>query len=122
MKGFEMPSNAIVILVASVIIFVMIWSFITTVSVRQMSTADAQRIFSVDCRTLCSTDSEENYATAYEILKNKPDFVKACTVLGYGSAEYPNRCLERCGCDMYVREGSVGEKIGNVTEMLENLG
>ncbi len=92
----------IVIIAASLLVILVIGSFFLTSTSSRMTDAQAQKIFSTECPTICGSTVSENYLKATKIEAEKPEFFKACLILIPEAKEFPNRCLERCGCDLSV--------------------
>ena len=102
MKGISLPVNAVVVIGLAVLVLVAVAAFFTTGSGGQLSELDARREFTVGCQNFCES-APENYALAARLPTEHKKFYAACQRL-YNVGDYPNRCLEQCGCDMNMTE------------------
>lgn len=118
MKG-QLPIKTLVIMGIVVLVLVALAAFVMPTAFRQTTIAEAQSIFSQKCVQYRTPDVEENYLNAYTA-RSDTEFLEACEILGFGSAEYPNRCLEKCPINLEVTEEDLernyGDLVNNVLE------
>ena len=118
LKGFSLPLNAIIVIAIAAIALAVLGSIFISSSFGGISQADAQRLFAGGCARYCKPDLYQTFAAAYSASQNDPDFLKACTKLGYGDAQHANRCLERCGnCNINVTESDLNRGLDNLNSL-----
>lgn len=110
-KGISLPINMIVIVALAVIVIVAVAVFFTSQTTREISRADALRIFGEGCQTLCTGDRESDLQMLIDLDLSlgggeenaHTEFVDACSIVtGLGDArDHPLKCFEQCntGCD-----------------------
>ena len=102
-KGISLPTNMIIVVVIAALVLVALGAFFITTSGSSMSDAEAQRIFANGCVQYCKPGLYDTFTAAFRASQNDPNFIKACTRLGYGDGQNANRCLEKCpGCNVIL--------------------
>lgn len=116
MKGIALPVQTIVIMALAVIVLVGVGAFFATQSTSGISRADAARIFSTGCQTLCADTIAENQALALALKNGEhADFLDACAVMGVPDArDLPGRCLDACNNCQYAETGGTNEALARL--------
>ncbi|MFA4819471.1 MAG: hypothetical protein WC613_00765 [Candidatus Aenigmatarchaeota archaeon] len=113
MKGISLPMNMIIVVTIAALVLVAFGAFFITTTGGGVSDAEAQRIFAGGCVQYCKPGLYETFTAAYTASQNDPNFIKACTKLGYGDGQNANRCLEKCpGCNVIVDQNDRDANIG----------
>lgn len=106
MKGLELPVNMIVIIGAALLVVVVIGAFFLTNTGQRTSEAEAIQALNKQCadNNICSVSSTDNYLTATTLESKYPALFNACLLLVPEARTYPNRCIEKCGCNLAVTQ------------------
>ena len=116
LKGISLPLNAIIIIAIALIALAVLGSIFLSSSFGGISQTESQRVFSSGCTRYCKPSLYQTFAAAYSASQNDPDFMKACTALGYGPPV--NKCLERCGnCNLNVTQNDLNRGMDNLNEL-----
>jgi hypothetical protein len=109
--------NMIVVVGIAVLAVAALGAFLLSGSLSNISTADAQRIFSSGCTWYCSSDLYGTLKNAYDASKNDKDFVSACLRLGFLSSSEQNmeQCFKNCGnCNLDIGRTDTVSGIDNM--------
>lgn len=118
-KGISLPINVMIVVAIAVVAIVAIGAFFFSASFGTISDTEAQRVFSTGCARYCQSDLYSTFKGAYDASRSDPQFVAACTRLGYGDNLHVNRCLEACSnCNLDVtREEQERITINNIDNL-----
>ena len=120
-KGMSLPINILVLVIIIVIILVTMIAIFIGTSSQNINTTDANKIFAQGCQKYCSSTSiDETYLSSYEITQNDKEFLTACISLGYGTTEYPIKCLDTCGCDTTVTREDINRRLQQLITKMGN--
>src|SRR3989344_2980167 len=120
-KGLALPVNILVIMIIVVIVLVTLIAVFIGTSGQNINTTDANKIFAQGCQKYCSSASlDEAYLSSYEIAQNDKTFLNACISLGYGTTEYPIKCLDTCGCDTTATREDINRRMQQLITKMGN--
>jgi len=118
MKGISLSLNAVVIIGIAVLVIAAMGLFFLSGSGSTISDAEAKRIFYSGCTQYCKADLYETFQGAYTAAYTNPQFIAACVKLGFGSQEFPNRCLENCpNCNLDVTGQDLNRGLDNINPL-----
>lgn len=120
-KGLSLPINMLVVIIIIVLVLVTVIAMFIGTSGQNINTTDANKVFAQGCQTYCSSASlDETYLSSYEIAQNDREFLNACISLGYGTEEYPIKCLDTCGCDTSVTREDINRRLQQLITKMGN--
>lgn len=121
MRGLELALNMITLVIIIVILLVAIVAFVLSTSGSRVAETDLQTRFTQGCLKYCTPYPDENFLNTYEITQGDKDFLNACIELGYGTEEFPVKCLQSCGnCDLTTSREDINMRLQQLVTRIKN--
>ena len=121
MRGMELAFNLTIAVIIIVILLVTIVAFVISTSGSKVTETELQTKFTQGCLKYCTPYPDENFLNTYEITQSDKDFLDACIELGYGTEEFPVKCLQSCGnCDLTKSREDINMRLQQLITRIKN--